>query len=88
MKQWNNETMKQWNNETMEQLIVQSFRTNIKCGGCVSKVRPFLDGAKEIHSWRVDLNSQDRVLTVEGDISSEFVVKIIAAAGYKADLIE
>jgi len=25
---------------------------------------------------------------VEGDISSELVVKIIAAAGYKADLIE
>jgi len=66
---------------------VHSFKTNIKCGGCISKVRPFLDGNKNIRSWQVDLNSPDRILTIEGEISSELVVKIVAAAGYKADPI-
>jgi copper chaperone len=66
---------------------MQSFKTNIKCGGCISKVRPYLDGSGEIRSWHVDLNSPDRILTIEGEISSELVVKIIAAAGYKAEPI-
>jgi copper chaperone len=67
---------------------MQSFRTNIKCGGCVSKVKPYLDSVKDITSWHVDLMSPDRVLTVEGEVSSDLVVKAIAAAGYRADRIE
>jgi copper chaperone len=67
---------------------MQTFRTNIKCGGCVSKVRPYLDGMKEVKTWQVDLNSPDRILTVEGDISAELITKAIAAAGYRADKIE
>jgi copper chaperone len=66
---------------------VQTFRTNIKCGACVSKVKPYLDRMKEIKFWQVDLNSTDRILTVEGDISAELISKAIAAAGYRADKI-
>jgi copper chaperone len=66
---------------------VQTFRTNIKCGTCVSKVKPYLDRMKEIKFWQVDLNSTDRILTVEGDISAELISKAIAAAGYRADKI-
>lgn len=66
---------------------MQSFKTNIKCGGCVSKVKPYLDGLKEIRSWKVDLDSPDRILTVEGEISGGLVIKAIAAAGYRADSI-
>ena len=66
---------------------MQSFKTNIKCGGCVNKVKPFLDGLKEIRSWKVDLDSPDRILTVEGEINGDIVIKAIAAAGYHADSI-
>ncbi len=66
---------------------MQSFKTNIKCGGCVSKVKPYLDGLKEIRSWKVDLDSPDRILTVEGEISGDLVIKAIASAGYRADSI-
>jgi copper chaperone len=66
---------------------VASFRTNIKCGGCVQKVRPFLDGMKGVDKWQVDLVSPDRILTIEGDAEPGLVVRAIAAAGYKADLI-
>ena len=67
---------------------MQTFRTNIKCGGCVSKVKPYLDRMKEITNWQVDLNSQDKILTVEGDVSAELITKALAAAGYRADKIE
>jgi copper chaperone len=66
---------------------MHTFRTNIKCGGCISKVKPFLDKTEGVKSWSVDLNSPDRILTVEGEISSDLIIKAIAAAGYRADKV-
>jgi copper chaperone len=66
---------------------MQSFKTNIKCGGCVGKVKPYLESIKGITSWNVDLASPDRLLTVEGEVSSDAIVKALSAAGYHADLI-
>jgi copper chaperone len=63
------------------------FKTNIKCGGCIQTVKPYLDSLKEIKSWEVDTSSPDRVLTVEGDIPEEIIVKAIPAAGYRAEKI-
>ena len=63
------------------------FKTNIKCGGCIQTVKPYLDSLKEIKSWEVDTSSPDRVLTVEGDIPEEIIVKAIQAAGYRAEKI-
>lgn len=62
------------------------FKTNLKCGNCVAKVKPQLDEAKEIVSWSVDLKDPERILTVEINESGDrdVVGKILAAAGYKA----
>ena len=65
-----------------------TFKTNIKCGGCVAKVKPFLDNLKEIKSWNVDLASVDRVLTVEGEIKAETITRALAEAGYSAEKIQ
>jgi copper chaperone len=67
---------------------MQSFKTNIKCSACVQKVKPHLDRIKEIKSWQVDLASPDRILTVEGEISGELIIKAVALAGYRADKIQ
>jgi copper chaperone len=67
---------------------LQSFKTNIKCGGCVSKVKPYLDNLKEVKSWNVDLASADRLLTVEGEINAELITRAIAEAGYNAEKIQ
>jgi copper chaperone len=61
------------------------FKTNIKCGGCIQTVKPFLEGLKEIKNWQVDLSSPDRILSVEGDIAEEKVIQAIQAAGYRAE---
>jgi copper chaperone len=63
------------------------FKTNIKCGGCIQTVRPFLEGLKEIKNWQVDLASPDRILSVDGDVTPEKVIQAIQAAGYRAELL-
>ena len=68
-------------------MTIQSFRTNIRCDGCIAKVKPYLDELKEVKSWSVVLESPDRVLTVEGEVSPELIVKALAAAGYAGSII-
>lgn len=60
------------------------FKTNIKCGGCISAVTPTLDATTGIHHWGVDTANPDKILTVEGDISPEAVVQAVTKAGYNA----
>ncbi|GAB2529442.1 heavy-metal-associated domain-containing protein [Rufibacter soli] len=65
-------------------MSTQKFKTNIKCGGCISAVTPALDKTPGIYKWEVDTNSPDKVLTIEGDASSDTVIKAVEAAGYTA----
>ena len=53
----------------------QKFKTNINCGNCLAKVT----------SWSVDLQSEDRILSVESeDITSDEVFKTVLKAGFIA----
>ncbi|MDF9799144.1 copper chaperone [Catalinimonas alkaloidigena] len=62
------------------------FKTNINCGGCLSKVTPFLNEEKNIKKWDVNLESDDRILTVEtSDLTEEEVKKTVQKAGFNAD---
>lgn len=63
----------------------QKFKTNIACGNCLSKVSPMLDAEPKINSWSVDLQSDDRILTVESeDITADEVFKTVLKAGFIA----
>lgn len=59
------------------------FKTNIKCGGCVATVTPFLT-TEGIEKWEVDLQNPDRVLTVDTEKSAAEVAKLVQEAGYTA----
>lgn len=61
------------------------FKTTLKCNGCVNTVKPFLEEANNISSWSVDLESPDRVLTVESEGNADEVVELLKEAGYKAE---
>lgn len=63
------------------------FKTNIKCGGCIATVTPFLNEQKEISSWAVDTNTAEKILTVEGDVSPETVLSTLGKAGFTAEEI-
>jgi len=62
------------------------FKTNINCGGCVSKVKPVLDAADGIVCWEVDTDNPDKILTVESNgISVEEIEGLIKAKGFKVE---
>jgi len=65
------------------------FKTNINCGGCISKVTPFLDDQQGIDSWNVDTNDPDKILTVESNgATEEDVETTLQKIGFKAEKIE
>ncbi|HTN45035.1 MAG TPA: hypothetical protein VL098_01720 [Flavipsychrobacter sp.] len=65
------------------------FKTNLNCGGCVSKVKPGLDDANGICEWNVDTADNDKILTVKSEgITADQVVAIIKSKGFKAELLD
>jgi len=47
------------------------FKTNMQCGNCVARVKPFLDKVEGIESWDVDTNNPDKILTVQSSGATE-----------------
>ncbi len=66
-----------------------NFKTNIKCGGCVAAVTPFLNDIEQLDGWNVDTANPDKILTVQTTDNriGEVVKKAIEKAGYKAEPI-
>ena len=65
------------------------FKSNINCTGCLSKVTPVLNGEKSIQNWEVDLEHDDRILTVQtSGLSAEEVQKTVSNVGFKTELIQ
>ena len=68
---------------------ILKFKTNLKCGGCVETVTPFLNGEESIGNWQVDTDSPDKVLTVSGrEVDPQRVKNLVQQAGFKADLLQ
>jgi copper chaperone len=60
-----------------------TFKTNIKCGGCIATVTPFLNNVAGIEKWEVDTTNPDKILTVTGEtITTESIETAIKQAGY------
>ncbi|MAC94877.1 MAG: hypothetical protein CMC96_05185 [Flavobacteriales bacterium] len=65
------------------------FKTNLDCGGCVSKVQADFDNAKGICHWNVDTNNSDKILTVSSKgITEDEVIKIVQSKGFKAEIMD
>jgi copper chaperone CopZ len=65
------------------------FNTNIKCSGCIATVTPFLNEAVGAQNWNVDLQTPEKILTVNTDNKEKEteVIKKLQEAGYKAEKI-
>lgn len=62
-----------------------TFKTNIKCGGCIAKVQPTLDADTAISQWKVDTDNPEKILTVETDsLNSTSIVSLIESLGFEA----
>ena len=65
------------------------FKTNINCGGCISKVTPLLNNQEGVESWEVDTVNPDKILTIKSDGASEEDVKAtLQKVGFKAEAVD
>lgn len=60
------------------------FKTNINCENCIRSVSPHLNGNFDIDDWHVDTDHEDKILTVEGELPPEEVVRLVQEAGFLA----
>lgn len=68
--------------------IELKFKTNLNCGGCVSKVQLDFDNAAGVCHWDVDTDNNDKILTVSSKgISEDEVIEIVQSKGFKAEVI-
>ena len=64
------------------------FKSNIKCNGCIAAINVKMNELVGENKWQVDLNSEDRILTVENDdISAKDVSEELSKLGYLAEEI-
>ena len=62
------------------------FKTTIQCNGCLSKVTPKLNDILPDNSWSVDLESEDRILTVNDDnVSVDAVMSAVKSVGFEIE---
>jgi copper chaperone CopZ len=64
------------------------FKTNINCNHCINKITPVLDSDTGISEWSVDLNSENKILTVKGENPDiEKIIESLSGVGYLAETI-
>ena len=60
------------------------LKTNLHCHSCIEKITPYLSNHEQISKWHCDIQSPDKTLEVEGNISVLELQKLIKLAGYEA----
>ncbi len=59
------------------------FKTNIKCGGCIATVTPFINEVAGIDKWEVDTTTADKILTVDTATATSIEIEqAVKKAGY------
>lgn len=66
-------------------MTTMRFKTNAKCGGCVSAIGAKLNTILSSDDWSINLADPDKVLEVKVDIAPEIVVATVKEAGFKAE---
>jgi len=67
----------------------RTFKTNINCNNCLSKVTPKMEELVGVLNWGVDFESPDRLMTVEADSETlDKVSETVLKAGFKAESID
>lgn len=65
------------------------FKTTLKCGGCEEKVTPGLNAISEVEEWDVDLDSEDKILSVMAtkDVSPQ-IIEVVEKVGFEIKPID
>lgn len=66
-------------------MAILSFKTNLNCLGCVSKITPILDSISQIKHWEVNLNTPDKILTIFGDATEAEIINNVLDSGFEIE---
>ena len=65
------------------------YKTNLRCGKCVAKIRQVLDPVQEIQSWEVDLEHPQKLLeVVHSSAVDDQVPGLLQQAGFEATVFD
>lgn len=64
--------------------MTRTYKTTLRCGGCVGTIAPVLDAAPGVRSWSADTDHPDKLLTVDGDdLSADRLDRLLGPVGYR-----
>lgn len=67
---------------------ILKFKTNIADKKDLARATPYLDKLEEIQNWKVDTETQDKVLSISSaHLDPKTVEKALAEAGFSATII-
>lgn len=70
-------------------MAAKKFKTNAKCGGCVSKIGTALEqNGVKVGEWSLDLTDPQKLLTVNSVMTTDAIVAVVAEAGFKAEEVK
>ena len=65
-----------------------SFKTNMKCAGCIEKVTPELNDLAGKDHWKVDLQNPNKTLTISSEnIRVKEIMFAVEKAGFTLEKI-
>jgi len=62
-----------------------TYKTSLKCSGCVAKATPFLNEAVGENKWTADVTGAIKTVTVPDTVPEEKVKEALKKAGYSAE---
>lgn len=62
-----------------------SYKTNLKCAGCVAKITPYLNEISGEGNWAVDLSQPTKRIELGAEISFEKIKAAFDKAGFKVE---
>lgn len=66
-------------------MTTMNFKTNAKCGGCVSAIGEKLNKILKADEWSINLSDPDKVLRVTTSVTPETIIAAVAEAGFRAE---
>lgn len=69
-------------------MSTMNFKTNAKCGGCVSAIGAKLNKVVKGNEWSIDLKSPDKLLQVTSEVPAESILAAVTSAGFKAEQLQ
>ncbi|MDP4678997.1 MAG: heavy-metal-associated domain-containing protein [Cyclobacteriaceae bacterium] len=68
---------------------IVKYKTNINCGGCIKSVTPFLNELDNIDTWKVDIESPNKILVVNLDDENEKTIEeAVKKAGFEIEILK